>query len=167
MGSFRQRSPRPSPQKNQADGRYPSTPSRTSSRESTLKYTLTRRTSCRPGGLLIPTRPTSSHLFLNSGRGSWASSFSYFFSLKSPTPTSTRPSEHPELAHRVPRNRWPALGAKMKMYKYMDISLPDLKLIKDALEMKIASLSLLEEGGQLLSRYERLLEDIDVLILQH
>lgn len=55
----------------------------------------------------------------------------------------------------------------MKMYKYMDISLPDLKLIKDALEMKIASLSLLEEGGPLLSRYERLLEDIDALILQH
>lgn len=49
----------------------------------------------------------------------------------------------------------------------MDISLTDLKLIKDALEMKIASLSLLEEDGQLLSRYERLLDDIEALILQH
>lgn len=49
----------------------------------------------------------------------------------------------------------------------MDIALKDLLLIKDALDMKIASLALLEEGGEILARYERLRDDIEALILQH
>ena len=49
----------------------------------------------------------------------------------------------------------------------MDIAVKDLQLIKDALDYRIAHLSLLEEGGQDLARYERLRDDIEELILQH
>ena len=49
----------------------------------------------------------------------------------------------------------------------MEIAHKDLILIKEALDTKIASLALLEEGGEKLARYERLRDDIEALILQH